>query len=136
MYQTKTRTTSRLLAIAMALAMVLTLTVSAFASTVQPAYVEETSISATVNATSKTYTVTVQAPSGTSKVKFDATLYQKKLVGRTEISSVSSSANGSRCAKSQSASIESGKTYVVEVTAQIYSGGTWDTIEKTITVKT
>ena len=49
---------------------------------------------------------------------------------------MSASASGRTCAKSQNAEVESGKTYVIEVTAQVYSGGTWDTVERTITVKT
>ena len=89
-----------------------------------------------MNAGAQTYSVTVMAPSDATKVKFDATLYQKQLIGRKEISSMSASANGRTCSKSQSAAIESGKTYVIEVTAQVYSGGVWDTIEKTLTVKT
>ena len=36
---------------------------------------------------------------------------------------------------SKSAAVESGKTYVIEVTDQAYSGGAWDTIEQTITAK-
>lgn len=81
-------------------------------------------------------TVTVQGPSSVTKVKMEATLYQKKLIGREEISTMSASSNSARCSKSQSAAIEKGKTYVIEVTAQVYSGGAWDTIEETITVKT
>ena len=49
---------------------------------------------------------------------------------------MSASSNSARCSKSPSAAIEKGKTYVIEVTAQVYSGGAWDTIEETITVKT
>ena len=33
------------------------------------------------------------------------------------------------------AAVESGKTYVIEVTTQVYSGGAWDPIEQTITAK-
>ena len=103
------------------LLLALTMTVSAFASDVQPYYDSET---------------TVQGPSSVTKVKMEATLYQKKLIGREEISTMSASSNSARCSKSQSAAIEKGKTYVIEVTAQVYSGGAWDTIEETITVKT
>ena len=49
---------------------------------------------------------------------------------------MSASASGRTCSKSQSAAIEKGKTYVIEVTAQVYVGGAWDTIEETITAKT
>lgn len=120
----------------MAIAMALTMTVSAFASDAQPYNADATKVTALVNAGAQTYSVTVTAPSDATKVKFDATLYQKQLIGRKEISSMSAGANGRTCAKSQSAAVESGKTYVIEVTAQVYSGGTWDTIERTIAVKT
>ena len=49
---------------------------------------------------------------------------------------MSASASSARCSQSKSAAIQTGKTYVIEVTAEVYSGGAWDTIEKTITVKT
>ncbi|MCB6899585.1 hypothetical protein LI036_05550 [bacterium 210917-DFI.7.65] len=136
MYATRKTAVSKLLAIAMAIAMALTMTVSAFASDVQPYYDSETTIAGKVNVSSKTFTVTVQGPSSVTKVKMEATLYQKKLIGREEISTMSASSNSARCSKSQSAAIEKGKTYVIEVTAQVYSGGAWDTIEETITVKT
>ena len=84
----------------------------------------------------KTYSVSVVAPSDATKVKFDATLYQKQLIGRKQVDTMSAEASGHSVSKNKSASIESGKTYVVEVTAQVYSGGAWDTIEKSITVKT
>ena len=127
---------SKFLSIAMVIAMALTMTVSAFASDAQPYNADATKVTALVNVGAQSYSVTVTAPSDATKVKFDATLYQKQLIGRKEISSMSASANGRTCAKSQSAAIESGKTYVIEVTAEVYSGGAWDTIEKTITVKT
>ena len=66
----------------------------------------------------------------------EATLYQKQLIGRKEISSMSASASSARCSQSKSAAIQTGKTYVIEVTAEVYSGGVWETIEDTITVKT
>ena len=118
------------------LLLALTMTVSAFASDVQPYSDSGTTIAGKVNVSSKTFTVTVQGPSSVTKVKMEATLYQKKLIGREEISTMSASSNSARCSKSQSAAIEKGKTYVIEVTAQVYSGGAWDTVEETITVKT
>ena len=118
------------------LLLALTMTVSAFASDVQPYYDSETTIAGKVNVSSKTFTVTVQGPSSVTKVKMEATLYQKKLIGREEISTMSASSNSASCSTSQSAALEKGKTYVIEVTAQVYSGGAWDTIEETITVKT
>ena len=136
MYTVQKTAVSKLLAIATAIAMALTMTVSAFASDAQPYNADATKVTALVNAGAQTYSVTVTAPSDATKVKFDATLYQKQLIGRKEISSMSAGANGRTCAKSQSAAVESGKTYVIEVSAQVYSGGTWDTIERTIAVKT
>lgn len=120
----------------MAIAMALTMTVSAFASDVRPLYDSETSIIGSVNVSSQTCSVKVSGPLDATKVKLDATLYQKQLIGRKEISSMSASASGRTCSKSQSAAIEKGKTYVIEVTAQVYVGGAWDTIEETITAKT
>ena len=120
----------------MAIVMALTMTVSAFASDAQPYNADATKVTALVNAGAQTYSVTVTAPSDATKVKFDATLYQKQLIGRKEISSMSASDSGRTCSKSQSAAIEKGKTYVIEVTAQVYVGGAWDTIEETITAKT
>ena len=84
MYATRKTAVSKLLAIAMAIAMALTMTVSAFASDVQPYYDSETTIAGKVNVSSKTFTVTVQGPSSVTKVKMEATLYQKKLIGREE----------------------------------------------------
>ena len=133
---TRKLTASKLFAIVLAAAMLLTMTVSAFASEIQPYYDTEISITGSVGITSQVYTVTVQAPSDTTKTQFDATLYQKQLIGRKEISSMSAGASGRTCSKSQSAAIEKGKTYVIEVTAQVYVGGAWDTIEETITAKT
>ena len=133
---TRKLTASKLFAVVLAAAMLLTMTVSAFASDVQPYYDTEISISGSVDASSQLYTVTVQAPSDTTKTKFDATLYQKQLIGRKKISSTSASANGSRCVKVQSAAIETGKTYQLEISAQVYYDGAWHDAEGTITAKT
>ena len=136
MYTTQKTAVTKLLAIAMTIAMALTMTVSAFAAEIQPYNADATKISGSVNAGSKTYSVVATAPSDATKVKFDATLYQKQLIGRKEISSMSGSASGHIASNNKSADIQTGKTYVIEVTAEVYSGGAWDTIEKTITVKT
>lgn len=136
MYTTKRTLPRKFLAITMAIVMALTMTVSAFAFDYRPYNADATSAMATVSAETKIYTVTVIAPSGTTKVMFDATLYQKQLTGRKQISTMSASSDGVRCFKSKSATIEKGKTYVIEVTAKVYSGGVWDTVEKTLTVKT
>ena len=136
MYTTQKTFVSKLLAIAMSIAMALTMTVSAFASDAQPYNADATKISGSVNTGSKTYSVVVTAPSDATKVKFDATLYQKQLIGRKEISSMSGSASGHIASNNKSADIQTGKTYVIEVTAEVYSGGAWDTVKKTITAKT
>ena len=120
----------------MTIAMALTMTVSAFAAEIRPFYNEEVVIAASVSTASKMYTVTVQAPAGTTQIKMDATLYQKQLIGRKQINTMSESASGARCSKSKSAAVELGKTYVIEGTAQVYTNGSWDTVEDTITVKT
>ena len=127
---------SKFLSIAMVIAMALTMTVSAFASDIQPWYADETVISGAVDAGSKTYSVTVRSSSDTTQIKMEATLYQKQLIGRKQISTMSKNVNGYSCSQSKSAAIENGKTYVIEVTAQVYSDGAWDTVKKTITAKT
>ena len=133
MYNTRTFG-SKLIAVAMVIAMALTMTVSAFAADgdIQPYYDTRAMITGRVNASAKTYTVTVQCPADTTKVKFTATLCQ----GNQEISTMTASANTFICSKSKSAAIKKGKTYVIKVTAQAYSGGSWDTINQSITVKT
>ena len=136
MYTTNRALPRKLLSIAMALAMALTMTVGAFASDLRPWYADETTIKATINVSAQTYLVTVQAPSNTTQIKMQATLYQKQILGRKEISSMTGTANSSICTSSKKAAIEKGKTYVIEVTAQVYSGGSWNTVEDTITVKT
>ena len=127
---------SKGIAIAMAIAMAMTMTVSAFASVVRPFNADAADIIAKVNATAQTYSVTVTAPADTAKVKFSATLYQKNLLGRKEIDSMAASSTGRKCTKTKSATIEQGKTYQITVTADIYSGGQWHSVENTSTVKT
>lgn len=133
---TMNRTMSKIFAIVMAVAMALTVTVSAFAADIQPYNADATQITASVSYASQTYSVTVQAPTGTTKINASATLYQKTLFGYKEIDSVTASASSRTCTKRQSATIEEGKTYKIEVTAEIYSSGQWDTIEKELTVTT
>lgn len=132
---TRKLTASKLFAVVLAAAMLLTMTVSAFASEIQPYYDSEISVTAKVDAYTQSYSVTIQAPSDTTKITMDATLYQKQLLGRKEISSFSQTSNSSICTKNKTASIESGKTYQIEVSAKVYSGGTYETIEETFTLK-
>ena len=127
---------SKFLSIAMVIAMALTMTVSAFASDIQPWYADTTDITGTVNYSAQTYTVTITGAADTKKITFDATLYQKQLLGRKQIGTLSGSSSSRTCSKSKSVAIEKGKTYVIEVTAQVYSGGVWDTVKETITAKT
>ena len=136
MYTTQKTAVTKLLAVAMTIAMALTMTVSAFAAEIRPWYADETIITGGVNAVSKTYSVKVRSSSDTKQIKMDATLYQKQLIGRKQISTMSKNVNGYICSANKSAAIEEGKTYVIEITAQVYSGGSWETIEDTITVKT
>ena len=127
---------SKLFAIVMAAAMLLTMTVNAFASEAQLYYDTEIMIIGDVNATTKTYSVSVTAPTDVTKIKFDATLYQKQLIGRKKIATMSASANSNYCYKSQSAEIQTGKTYIVEIEGQVYFDGAWHDTNGDFTAKT
>lgn len=133
---TRKLTASKLFAVVLAAAMLLTMTVSAFASDVQPYYDTEVMIIGNVDATAKTYSVSVTAPTDVTKIKFDATLYQKQLIGRKKIATMSASANSNYCYKSQSAEIQTGKTYIVEIEGQVYFDGAWHDTNGDFTAKT
>lgn len=133
---TRKLTASKLFAIVLAAAMLLTMTVSAFASEAQLYYDTEIMIIGDVNATTKTYSVSVTAPTDVTKIKFDATLYQKQLIGRKKIATMSASANSNYCYKSQSAEIQTGKTYIVEIEGQVYFDGAWHDTNGDFTAKT
>ena len=133
---TRKLTASKLFAAVLAAAMLLTMTVSAFASDIQPYYDSEVLITGSVSATSQTYSVTVTAPTDVTKVKFDATLYQKQLFGRKKIDTMSASSNTNYCSKYESVTIQTGKNYEIDITAQVYSDGAWETIESTMSAKT
>lgn len=126
----------KLLATILIATMALAMTVSAFAWEAQPYNEDVTQITGSVSYTGQNYTVTVTAPADTTKIEVDATLYQKTLLGRKEIDTMTGSVNSSRFVKNKSATIEKGKTYILEVTADVYSGGTSDTLEASVTVKT
>lgn len=126
----------KLLATILIATMALAMTVSAFAWEAQPYNEDVTQITGSVSYTGQNYTVTVTAPADTTKIEVDATLYQKTLLGRKEIDTMTSSVNSSRFVRSKSATIEKGKTYILEVTADVYSGGVSDTLEASVTVKT
>ena len=102
---TASKTMSKVIAIAMVIAMALTMTVSAFASEIQPYNADATQITASVSYASQTYSVTVQAPAGTTKINASATLYQKTLFGYKEIDSMTANVSSWKCVKSQSATI-------------------------------
>ena len=109
---------------------------SAFASEAQLYYDTEIMIIGDVNATTKTYSDSVTAPTDVTKIKFDATLYQKQLIGRKKIATMSASANSNYCYKSQSAEIQTGKTYIVEIEGQVYFDGAWHDTNGDFTAKT
>ena len=133
---TRKFTASKLFAVVLAAAMLLTMTVSAFASEIQPYYDTEIVMSGSVDVSNQLYTVSVLGPTDITKTKFDATLYQKQLIGRKEISTMSASTNSYKCFSSKNATIASGKTYIIEISAQVYYDGAWHDAEGTITAKT
>ena len=137
MYEERKRSIKhRMAALVMTLTMVLSLTVCSFASGAQTYNADITEIIAAVSYKGQSYTVIVSAPPDTTYISVEATLYQKQLLGRKEISSFTDSINGRVYSKSHSAEIKEGKTYILEVTAQMYTVAGWDTLEKTITVNT
>lgn len=136
MYEERKRSMKhRMAALVMTLAMVLSLTVCSFASNAQTYNEDFTAIIGTVSYIGQSYDVTVTAPSNTTYIGVEATLYQKQLFGRKEISSFTGSTTLSTFSKSKSAEIIKGKTYILEATAQVCTGGVWDTLETTVTGK-
>ena len=126
----------RMLAIVMTLAMMLSLSVCAFAQDAETYNNSETYITLNVTTSPSNYIVTVVAPFNTTKIEVEATLYQKQLIGRKEISTMTGSADYWKYTKVQSADIQLGKTYILEATARVCTGGVWDTIDATVTAKT
>lgn len=124
---------SRMLALAMAIAMALTMTVSAFASAAQPYNESNTLISARISKTGNTYSATVTGPQGTTKTELSMTLYEKGMLGYTEVDSASASANSTRCTKTVTYTFKSNKDYKLSVTGRAYTNGTWDTVTKEVT---
>lgn len=131
--QTRKSIKHRLMALMMTLAMVLSMTVCSFASGAQTYNQDFTEIVATVSYIGQSYDVAVMAPPNTTYIGVEATLYQKQLIGRKEISSFTGSTTMSAYYKEKSAEIIKGKTYILEVTAQVCTGGVWDTLEATAT---
>lgn len=129
----KTKALPRILSLALAAAMMLTMTVSAFAS-VQPYNLDATKVSGKFLATTGAYTATVTGPADTTtKTKLEMTLYEKGLLGYTEVDSASTSANGHTCNKTVSYAFKSGKNYKLTVTGSAYVNGKWDTVTKDFT---
>lgn len=136
MYEERKRSIKhRLAALVMTLAMVLSLTVCSFASNAQTYNEDITEIIGTVSYIAQSYSVTVAAPANTTYIEVEATLYQKQLFGRKEISSFTESTTLPGFSKSKSAEIIKGKTYILEATARVCTGGVWDTLESTTTGK-
>ena len=134
MYEERKRSIKhRLAALVMTLAMVLSLTVYSFASNAQTYNEDITEISGSISYIGQDYTVTVFAPANTTYIEVEATLYQKQLFGRKEISSFTGSTTLPTFSKSKSAEIIKGKTYILEATAQVCTGGVWDTLEGSVT---
>ena len=131
--QTRKSMKHRLAALMMTLAMVLSMTVCSFASNAQTYNEDITEIIATVSYIGQSYDVTVMAPANTTYIGVEATLYQKQLFGRKEISSFTGSVADCGFYKEKSAEIIKGKTYILEATARVCTGGVWDTLESTTT---
>lgn len=125
----------RLTALVMTLAMVLSLTVCSFASNAQTYNEAATEIIGTISYIGQSYDVAVMAPSNTTYISVEATLYQKQLFGRKEISSFTGSTTLPGFYKEKSAEIIKGKTYILEATAEVCTGGVWDTLEGSVTMK-
>ena len=136
MYEERKRSMKhRLAALVMTLAMVLSLTVCSFASNAQTYNEDITEITGAVSYIGQSYNVAVMAPANTTYISVEATLYQKQLFGRKEISSFTGSTTLPGFYKEKSAEIIKGKTYILEATAQVCTGGVWDTLETTVTGK-
>ena len=136
MYEERKRNIKhRLAALVMTLAMVLSLTVCSFASNAQTYNEDITEIIGTISYIGQSYDVTVIGPPNTTYIGVEATLYEKQLFGRKEISSFTGSTTESAYYKEKSAEIIKGKTYILEATARVCTGGVWDTLEGSVTGK-
>ena len=124
---------AKVIAIAMAVAMALTMVVSAFGVETQPYNANATLVKASVSATDKSYSINITAPTGTTQIKMSATVAQKNGLFYKELDTCTASSNSRFCNKTGSAEIQSGKTYRIKVTAEIYCNGQWDTVERTLT---
>lgn len=129
----RNKTMSRVFALLLSMVIALSMSVCAFAEEAQPYNADATDIRAYIYVADQEYSVFVTAPSNVSKINMTATLYQKNLLGYKEVDSMSASATGYSCNKSKSYAFQSGKNYKLEVTAEVYSGGVWDTVTATVT---
>ena len=132
----KSKTMPKIFSVLMTVLMALSLMTCALASEYHTNNLDDTNIIGGVSYSAQNYYVTVTAPPTASSIEVSATLYQKQLIGYKEIDSMSASSSYSSLYKSEPCTILSGKTYKLEITAQIYSGGQWDTIEKSLVVNT
>lgn len=129
----RNKTMSRVFALLLSMVIALSMSVCTFAEEAQPYNADATKIRAYIDDVNQSYSASVTAPSGTSKINMTATLYQKNLLGYKEVDSMTASANGNFCSKSKAYAFQSGKNYKLEVTAEVYSGGVWDTVTATVT---
>ena len=128
----KSKTISGMIATAMVFIIAVTLVGSAFASNTQTYNNDESSVSLAIYPT--VYSADVAAPVGATKTKLSATLYQKQLlVLWKEVDSTEASANKNYCMINKNYTMQSGKTYKLEVVAEVYCDGVRDTIEKSTT---
>lgn len=128
------KTLPRMLTLILAVFMALSMSICAFASEMQPYNADKTDIRAYIDIVGQEYSVIVTAPSNASKINMTATLYEKKLLGGyKEVDSMSASSQSYKCSKSKPYTFDANKKYKLEVTADIYSGGVWDTVTSTVT---
>ena len=125
----KSKTIPGMITLLVTVVMLLTLIGSAFATNAQTYNNDESSVYGSIFPTR--YSASVTAPVGTTKTEVTATLYQKQLLWYTKVDSASNSANTNYCAVYKNYTMESGKTYKLEIEARVYNDGVWDTLEAT-----
>lgn len=122
----------RLFSVLLAALMMMSMSVCAFAQEAEVYNADKTNIRAYISVAHNEYTVFVSAPDNISKINMSATLYQKQGSGYKQVDSMSGSVNGYNLNKSKSYAFQSGQKYKLEVTADVYSNGKWDTIRNTV----
>lgn len=129
----RSKAMARVFALLLAVVAALSMSVCAFAKETQPYNADTTKIRAYIDDVNQIYSASVIAPSSVSKINMTATLYQKNLLGYKEVDSITASANSNFCSKSKSYTFDTSKKYKLEVTAEVYSDGVWDTVTATVT---